>query len=578
MNRLGADRRPEVGAVVWIAAAHSDHGPVVAELIEHRRVPPVRIDGRLLERQEPGAAIDRWLDEGVPPAEAARAARDRVLAELATPGSWLLVTEPQWLDPVSADVVARVIGRSERGTVVVAPPGAPVGPVASAWSSAGQLVELIEVEAAALDDAIAGFDDDPVALASAITHRTGGVPFLVAALLADLRSAVLEAPGPVIDEAVDGVGPAVRAAVAAVTARVPGAARPQLDRAAATGARVGPDLVEALADEGCLDASGRLWPAVADAVLAAASAASRTAMIDDIVGVGAESPAAALEAVAALERLGAAPRDAVDLFSTAALAVAPLRPDQASAWLAGLGAAVADDDRLAILVAAGRLGDAMDLVATRRDATEPSSRALARGVEAVALQRAARFDEAAQAYEAADPADVLRLDLARLAGVPRALTGDDPLPSDAPGSAAGRLVEGAVALRRDLHVAIDALAATEVLLDHGDITLWPDTPGALAALVLSAGAEHDDAVRVLAGSGSSRGAASHVGRLRAVGGWVALRQGRWADATSVVDELRERPLPVRERLLVAGLDVALVHRGGDQAAMERSLEAALDVV
>jgi len=59
---------------------------------------------------------------------------------------------------------------------------------------------------------------------------------------------------------------------------------------------------------------------------------------------------------------------------------------------------------------------------------------------------------------------------------------------------------------------------------------------------------------------------------------VALRQGRWADATSVVDDLQERPLPVRERLLVAGLDAALVHRRGDQAAMERSLESALQLV
>lgn len=143
------------------------------------------------------------------------------------------------------------------------------------------------------------------------------------------------------------------------------------------------------------------------------------------------------------------------------------------------------------------------------------------------------------------------------------------------GAARGAIESG----RGALAAALDAFGDAADLLDTAPLRfVLPDTPHALGALVATAACDFSLAEQLLANAVEHDVGPALRPRHRLLLAWVAVRQGRWAGAEAVLDEVKARGLPTRDRLLRAAVDVALARRAGDVARLATAWEDAEPVL
>ncbi len=411
-----------------------------------------------------------------------------------------------------------------------------------------------------------------------VLARCGDRAHLVSVLVADLVTAELEDPGGAAAEIEGGVGTEIRTLFRGLIRRLPAPVLAGLEAASVDPSQpLDGESLESLDDEGVLDANGRLAAIVADAVLAELPLPTRSHLAGRLIERHRDGSLDAVAAATAVERAGVSLEGESELFASAAVAVADRDPATALRWL-DVGAPVdAEEVRLRALAACGRMSEAIQRAGAAIDGGDEG--VVARLVTGAGLAHAARLSSSADAYEAVTEPPYV----AALGVIPRAVLAQSVAPTSGGASiaalAVGSFAAAAVDAIQDPEQALPLLVEAAENASDADILLWPDAPPVTAAVVASLLGDHGHAEDLVTRARAEElGGAAFRSRLAAIDGWVALRSGRWADADTAVVELSDADLSLRERLLHAGLRVALSHRGGDTSALEAAVADAVPVV
>jgi DNA-binding CsgD family transcriptional regulator len=556
----------------WILAGRPLHPQLIESAVD---LAPANVvmTGREAERNMDHAAIERALDGS----HDLRAHLDEV------PEAWLIVSEPQWLDGNSLAEISRV-GDGDTPVVVITSQLTPelsglrdtLAPphrhFAEPWADDGAIEEWItsRIGRQLGDTALS----ELIAAAASSAH-------LLDLLISDAARRDMRMPG-AADSVPTAPGDAVVDFVRNAIADLTRATADQVGLAAVTSTPVTAACrVEAFA-AGLTDVRGVVARVVAEALIGTLDDAARRDLSER---VSVEWSAGALtdeEATAAFLVVGRAPPSGADAIVNAASRWTPVDPVRALAALDLIAdSALTNELRMRGLALSGRMTEAAG-VADRLLTKGPSPQASL--VTAAGLAAAARFRVAAGAYEASDPDDELRIGAPLLGAPVRAAIGQRAAVSPGPSgsltaAAVSTFAGGASGLVEGREDAIAELRDGAELAANSDATLWPDTPHTLASLALTLDFEHERATQLLAhGLSNQVGGAAHRPRQRLLTGWVAVRAGRWTDAESTVADLSETALGLRDRLALAGLQVALARRSGDITALERQLGPAFELV
>lgn len=563
----------------WIEAVPASHSLLVDAIVD-------RSPGDLLIRGRPGDdAVALSSLTGVVPDRSFDDANDAVAAirdRLGDGERWLIVRDPQLMDDTSLGVVQATARSGNTPIVVVTPPGTVGIGLRDLLADTGIVHLDGPIDDSQLQKLIAGvadLDDEEV---TTVAARTGGRRHLLAPLLAAAAAADLEAPGtggavllktpqPVVD------------AVRAITGRLGPETLQPLAALAVARVAARADATSLLQAEGLVDDDGAAYPIVADALVATLTEAARRTLADLVVGLHVDGALDALPAMEAIERVGVVPDRALPLVVAAAGAVMSARPWQALGWIEMLSDTARRDPaarsiHIRSLALVGRMTDALALADT-------GSGVDSRLVTAAGLAHAARFEASATAYDEADPDNTTGIGAPVLGTPPRVLIGTLPDEVTDRGSTGvtGHAARGfAGSTRRllfDTAGGVADLGEAAALAASADLTLWPDTPHGIGAMVHSLRLEHEAAGHLISVAlVNDVGGAPFRNRHRAVAGWVALRAGRWKEARDLADEVMEEPLALRDRLLSAALDVALLRRANDAAALGPAVDAVTALV
>lgn len=488
------------------------------------------VAGRRLEQSEDGAVLDLLLPDltGSAPSLA------RALAAALEPAPWLLLVDAgQWLDPLSARVVAALAERAPSlgGGIVLARRPCRLG-----------------VEQAALDGVL-----------------TRAQPVVA-----------LEPPAdaPVDADAVrvelDQLGPGVRQAAVVMALGLPAPDGAAVDDLVAAGLAV-PD--------------GTLPAAVAAAVRSLAGATERVAAHTDAAHVLTAAGAPAVRIAPHLEAAGAVGAEAVTTLVDAARAIRETDSRAAAVWLDAAVDAGAEAASIAGLRAevATRNGDVLaaarwaDLAPGDADAGAATATVLAaaglprqwaewaRGLE--------RWDEAAVAHLFNGDRDAAEDAYARAT---TALGAAPPLHAEM----SHRTAAGALAVTGpDPAEGLAELEVAAALLEQlGGGPLSGETPHALAATVALQLVDVDRARRLVErGLAAGAGGPLHEHRLRLLGALVEVTAGRVAAARHALDGIGGLAQP-RDRALGAAVAAAIARRGTDANGLLAAATTAVDAL
>ena len=333
---------------------------------------------------------------------------------------------------------------------------------------------------------------------------------------------------------------------------------------------------------GLADADGVVFPAVREAILHSLSDTEKRDTSSDVLASLLDGTIDETEATLAFLDLGRVPQQGRDAVLQTSRKWLLNHPDRALAALDLIPeVALALELRMRALALTGRMSDAA-IAADRVLANGPSPQAGL--VTAAGMAAGARFTVAARSYEAADPANDLRIGAGRLSGPALATIGGRPTPGNpdvgsVTAAAITQFAAGALGVVDGTPGAIATLRDGAELAAKSDATLWPDTPHTLAATTLMLGFDLPGADQLIAHAGEfDVGGAAHRSRHVLISGWIALRQGRWLDAESAITDMDARPLSLRDRLSLAALNLGLARRAGDIGRLESGLESAFDLV